>query len=404
MNRQQRFSIPGYPVISPANFRNCSVEEGVCTFPIIEGRRPLYVTSGRIALAVILKEIGVTAGSKVLIPAYNCVSMVLPVTFLGGSPVFYRVNRDLSPNVEDLENKIDKDVKCIVIAHYFGFPQKIESLVEIASRHSLKMIEDCAHAFFGTYKNQSLGSFGDYAICSPWKFLPLFDGGCILSRDDELTNKSLVGGSAMFQVKALSNTIETSLAAGRFGFLNGILRIPFSLKDWLLRAAKRNRLVDLDGAAPISAQGSSEFEAKWMYVRMSRWSHWIMRHVSLSRVVHKRRQNYRKMLAAFSGNERCRPLYPELPENVVPYVFPLYVTDGDAVYGRLRMMNVPVFRWDDIPDNVCETSTEYQSRLIQLPIHQELSATELERLIHAVKDALGEGYRPASKLQDEHDL
>ena len=180
-----------------------------------------------------------------------------------------------------------------------------------------------------------------------------------------------------------------------------LMRMLFLLKDWLRQVMKRDPSVNMPEATPLSAYGSAEIEENWMYVRMSRLSSWIIRRVSLSRVVHKRRENYLRMLAAFADNDCYRPLYPALLKNVVPYVFPLYVKDGDAVYHRLRKMKIPVFRWDDIPERVCETSTEYQSRLIQLPIHQELSSTELDRIISSVNDALSKSRQPTHTVPDE---
>ena len=395
MTGKHQTSIPGHPVISPAIFRAAPVEAGVSATPIFNHRKTLQVTSGRVALALIMESIGTGPGAKVLLPAFNCEAMVLPITSLGGTPVYYRVNSDLSPDLEDLEQKIDDQVQCMIAVHYFGFPPDIEALADFASRHSILLIEDCAHAFFGSYNGKALGSFGDFTFLSPAKFLPIFDGGYLMSRNDRLPEIVLVNGGLKFQIKVLINTIEYSLKAGKFGILNGLLSIPFILKDRLIQALKKsNRLDNQADAAPLSAHGGTDFEPEWMHVRMSSTSRWIARRVSLSRTVSRRRENYRKMLTAFTGRKSCRPLYTELTDNVVPYVFPLYVQRGDDVYHRLRELGIPVYRWECIPENICAVGTDYKSRLIQLPIHQELSSVDLNRIIQGVYQALDDG-RPA---------
>ena len=397
MTQPQPFRIPEHPVISPASFRASPVTVGSPTTPVFQDREILRVTSGRVALALGMQHVGVGADTKVLVPAFHCLAMVLPIAWLGGTPVYYRVNNDLSPDFDDLERKIDDRVRCIIAVHYFGFPTDIEKLTEFASRHSISLIEDCAHAFFGSYRGKQLGSFGDYAILSPAKFLPIFDGGYLLARDDRLPGIPLENGDMRFQLKALINTLEYGLDAGKFGILNGLLRIPFLLKDWLMRTLKKaDRPGARADAAPLSVHGSTAFEPEWMHIRMSGVSRWIAAHVSLTRAAGRRRENYRTMLSAFANRDDCRALYPKLLDDVVPYVFPLYIRDGDRVYLRLRELGIPVYRWEGIPENTCDVGTDYKSRLIQLPIHQELSPVDLNRIIQGVQGALDIG-RPTEK-------
>jgi hypothetical protein len=77
-----------------------------------------------------------------------------------------------------------------------------------------------------------------------------------------------------------------------------------------------------------------------------------------------------------------------LPDEVVPYVFPLLVDNPDRSFLRLKMRGVPLFRWEDVDESACSTSAHYSRHLYQLPCHQELSAADLEWLIAEVKLAL----------------
>jgi hypothetical protein len=121
---------------------------------------------------------------------------------------------------------------------------------------------------------------------------------------------------------------------------------------------------------------------------MSATSRTLMRCTSVSRLIAKRRANYAKLLAAFTGHPGCRPLRGALPDDVVPYVFPLLVDTPDRSFPRLKMRGVPLFRWEDVDASVCPVSAHYSRHLYQLPCHQELSTADLDWLIAEVKLAL----------------
>ena len=102
------------------------------------------------------------------------------------------------------------------------------------------------------------------------------------------------------------------------------------------------------------------------------------------RVITRRRENflaYDKFLRNIAG---ATPIFPSLPANSVPYVFPLWVDDPDPVYKELRAQRLPVFRWDRIwhgtPTIVGDIGPLWSHHVLQLLCHQDISDCDIEKI------------------------
>jgi dTDP-4-amino-4,6-dideoxygalactose transaminase len=342
------------------------------------------------ALAAALALLRAKAGDTVLLPAYNCRAMVEAVHSTGAEAVLYRSNPDLSVDLDDVATKIGAHTKALVVVHFFGFPQSaLSRLRALCDQRGIALIEDCAHCFFGSFDGQPIGSIGDYAIASPAKFFPLYDGGLLASARHPLSGVKLRAGSFMFQTKALLNNVERSFTYSRLRPLNWLMALPLYAKDRLWSFAKRlDKPFATDAHGPDASGDVYAFDAAWADVRMSAVSNALCRWTQVSRLVERRRRHYALLLRAFERQRGCRPLFADLPEGVVPYVFPLLVDDPERVFPRVKTRGVPLFRWEDVRHGVCDTSSVYSHGLFQLPCHQELSAHEVDWLIAEMKRAL----------------
>ena len=153
------------------------------------GLRVFPINSGRSAIYLILKAAGIGSGDEIIIQAYTCNSVPNPIIWTGANLVY----ADIDPNTlnvdpKDVEKKISPKTKAIVLQHTFGRPGPIEELTDIAKRHSLYLIEDCAHALGAKYKKKKLGTFGDAAILSfgREKVISSIAGGAIIIRNQNL--------------------------------------------------------------------------------------------------------------------------------------------------------------------------------------------------------------------------
>ena len=166
---------PAHPALSGALFRRWG---GARPSGIAAVRHRRNVTRARMAFALALADMGAGPGWRVLMPAYHCTALVEPVVHRGAEPVWFRVNADLTPDWDDVEAKA-AGARAVVAIHYFGFPQDMDRWRSLADRHGLVLVEDCAHALYGTCGGRPLGAHGDYAIASFWRFQPVRDGGCL---------------------------------------------------------------------------------------------------------------------------------------------------------------------------------------------------------------------------------
>lgn len=355
-----------------------------------------FLTSGRMGIAHALRSLGVQAGDRVLVPAYHCNAMIEPVVWLGATPVFYRISSNTGVDLDDIGRLVlEGGARAMLVTHYFGFPQDIQAIFDFCQNHDLPFVEDCAHAFFGEAAGKPIGSFGQYAIASPWKFFPIYDGGCIAVRAAGGCAQILQHPPVSFQFKAAINTLETAFRYRRLGVARHLAQPLLWLKDIIWRGTKRmagSRMTRLS-VAPSSAEGGTSFEPQWMDKRMSLPSRWLMQSSSFGRIILRRRKHYQRLLDACNAIPGCHPLFSVLPEKVVPYAFPLVIDEPERVFPMLKLAGVPIIRfgealWPGVNESICPISVEFSRKVFQFPCHQELSQAELEWMIDTIRRAL----------------
>jgi dTDP-4-amino-4,6-dideoxygalactose transaminase len=374
--------VPVLPVLSGASFTG-GRDPGIAS--CLEGGEYVAVESGTEAILMALVHASIGSGDEVLVPAFHCRSMIEPVLAVGARPVHYRINPDTSVSEEDIAAHLGSRTRAILVAHYFGFPQPaIARLRRSCDDRNVRLIEDCAHAFFGVIDGVPLGVTGDYAIASVRKFFPVSDGGCLISSRHSLAALGAVPPGVVAEIKAAADIFEEASRYGRPRPLN-LLSIPLFGVKRLLRSTRRER------HAP-DAPASEAFQYLDRSVRprrMSRASQFIMRRASRARIVGRRRDNYSKLVAGLRGLNGARPLLPELRDGVVPYMFPLLIDDADNIFPRLKRRGVPIFRWEDTPAGICPVTDRFRSDLLQIPCHQELRASEINWLVDTIRNTTG---------------
>ncbi len=148
------------------------------------------VANGTDALAVALKGLGVKPGDEVITVSHSAVATVAAIEMSGAIPVFADIEEDTRCiDTEKITKLISSKTKAIVPVHIYGQPARIKEIVEIAHKHGIKVLEDCAQAHGAKVDNQKVGSFGDAAAFSfyPTKNLgAIGDGGAIVTNSSEI--------------------------------------------------------------------------------------------------------------------------------------------------------------------------------------------------------------------------
>lgn len=148
--------------------------------------------SGRTCLYSILKALGLKGHDEVLFQAYTCVAVPDPILWAGARPVYVDCEEDtLTMSTHDLEKKITANSKVLIIQHTFGQPADIHRLLEIARKHNLFVIEDCAHSLGSEYDGKMTGSFGDASFFSFGrdKVISSVFGGAVATKDKDFADK-----------------------------------------------------------------------------------------------------------------------------------------------------------------------------------------------------------------------
>lgn len=138
--------------------------------------------SGRSALYYALKAVGVGVDDEVIVQGYTCMVVVNAIKWTGAMPVYVDIGKDLCIDATALEKHITEKTKAIIVQHTFGKASDLETILTIAQKHSLKVIEDCAHTIGGKRNKKLLGTFGDLSIISfgSNKALSSIRGGAII--------------------------------------------------------------------------------------------------------------------------------------------------------------------------------------------------------------------------------
>ncbi|MGO4381883.1 aminotransferase class I/II-fold pyridoxal phosphate-dependent enzyme [Pseudoduganella sp. RAF53_2] len=352
-----------------------------------------YVTSGRVAIALALREAGVGPGDAVLVPSYHCASMIEPVIWAGATPVFYRIQPNTQVDLDDVATKLDGRCKVLMATNYFGFPQDLSALRAFCDSKGIMLLEDCAHSFLGEHKGRPLGSWGDFAIASSMKFFPIYEGGLLVSSRRSLDKVNPQSAGLGFEAKVMVNTLEDGFSHGRLRVLRALTWVPMKLKSLLWTQIKAHRQPGAQSLAPGSSDGGFGFDPRWLDKRSSMFSRVMLRVVSRNRMGALRRRNYLRLQQALADLPGVRPLFPALPDNVYPWVYPMLVDNPQAVFRALKMDRVPVIRfgeflWPGVDAAVCPNSVNLSRSVLQLPCHQEMREGEMAWMIEKVRSVV----------------
>ena len=151
------------------------------------------VGNGLDALFLALKALDIGENDEVIVPSNTYIATALAVTYVGARPVFVEPDiRTYNIDPEKIEAAITDKTKAMIPVHLYGQPCDMDSIMEIAKKHNLFVIEDCAQAHGALYKGKVVGSFGDAAGFSfyPGKNLgALGDAGAVVTNNKELAKK-----------------------------------------------------------------------------------------------------------------------------------------------------------------------------------------------------------------------
>jgi dTDP-4-amino-4,6-dideoxygalactose transaminase len=151
----------------------------------------LTICSGRAALTIALKVLGLPDGARIGVPLFCCPVVFEAIRLAGAKPVFIDCSRnDFCISIEDLKEKIS-GLDCLIVVHMFGNSADMDEGMKIAS--GIPVLEDCAQALGSRYHDIALGNFGSLAIFSfrSGKYISSGEGGGIYTRNQKIYSRCL---------------------------------------------------------------------------------------------------------------------------------------------------------------------------------------------------------------------
>jgi dTDP-4-amino-4,6-dideoxygalactose transaminase len=157
------------------------------------------INSCATALYAAMVGLQIGPGDEVLVSGAGWFSIANAVIAVGAAPVPVNFDETLTIDCDDLESRITKRTRAVIVVHWRGLPARMDRVTEIAAKHGLRVIEDVAQSFGGSYKGRALGTWGDVGCYSfnMHKMITCGEGGGIVARDPAVF-KRVVSLSGMY--------------------------------------------------------------------------------------------------------------------------------------------------------------------------------------------------------------
>ena len=146
----------------------------------------LLTTSGTAALNMALLLCDLKPGDEVILPSFTFSSTANAIVLAGGVPVFVDIRPDtMNLDEKKIKNAVTDRTKAIIVVHYAGIACEMDTIMEIAGRYNLKVIEDAAQGVMSQYKGRYLGTIGDFGCYSfhETKNYSMGEGGAMVIND-----------------------------------------------------------------------------------------------------------------------------------------------------------------------------------------------------------------------------
>ena len=357
-----------------------------------------YTTSGRAAILIALEALGVGPGDEVLLPTFHCPTMVAPANSLGAAVRFYPIDAQGTPDLAWLEGQDLRQVRVMLAAHYFGLPQPMFKIQRWCETRGIALIEDCAHALFGHVGGRPVGAWGDIAIASLTKFLPVPEGGCMIVNRGSVKANLLPCGLTT-QISAALDILEVGATQRSLPGLNSFISLGLAgvrvLRGKKLSTLRSAALLDASIVGTEAGGPDLTIDARLAHRQLAWPCRLVAESLPRERIIRRRRDNYELLARLFTGVKGMKPLRPDLPTDCAPYVFPLWVDHPDPGYIELLRQLMPVARWDRLWPGVPKLPDDHgrlwSHHVFQLSCHQDLEQEQLHRLARNITAACTEG-------------
>ena len=162
---------------------------------LIGVKQAFACSSGTAALHVAVAAVDPEPGDEIITTSITDMGAITPILYQGAIPVFADVDPETyNVTAESIERCISDRTKAIMVTHLFGNPCEMTKIMDLARKHNLLVIEDCAQAFQSEHHGESIGAIGDISCFSlqQGKHITTGEGGIVCSNNSELARRSFL--------------------------------------------------------------------------------------------------------------------------------------------------------------------------------------------------------------------
>jgi perosamine synthetase len=404
MFRRRWRDITNTPPIAPSSFLKMLVarerEEAILEriaqkFSV---RKTFATKTGRLAIYLFLKGIGVKEGDEIIVSAFNCLVVPLAVLLTGAEPVYVDADDYAGFDIDDLQAKISSRTKCIIVPILDGVDVDLEELLQLGKRNNLAILLDGAHTILYRYRGQPVlhDSRIDGIIhsFSHSKMFSLMGGGILLLNDANL----IVNVEKAYQSCCKNPSVLTEGAKVLNLFLDRIMG-SYAYLGVLVKIFKRISFYEPE----IVKEEYQGKETQSYYSRLLRSKLLLLAHnLESFEKWNSTRRYYCQLYKRELESADIRPLIREIPDSA-PLHFPIVLKENaDGLYYFLMRQNIYVERWFHPPlypagynANVLMYKQEnypraqfLSQRILNLPLSPRLQEREILTVCHQIKTYL----------------
>lgn len=324
----------------------------------------LSVSNCTVALHMACILAGFGSDDEVLCPSLTFAASANCIRYVGAKPIFCDINsiEDLTISPCDIERKITKHTKGIVIVHFAGFPCNLDEITKIAKKYNLKIIEDACHGPLSEFHGKKLGTFGDIGCFSFFsnKNISTGEGGMLITNDEKYAKRAkLIRSHGM-------TTMSYERASGHSTSYD-IIDLGYNFRFDDIRAA-----IAIEQLKKLPNDYRRRIEVRNKYLEYLK--------------------DHERVVVPFLHNT----------EYVSNYIFPIVLKDSDKAYrdsireklankGIQTSVHYPavhmfsVFKEQDVSLPITEYVSDNE---ITLPMYAKLTDTQIEYICDSLKEAL----------------
>lgn len=340
--------------------------------------------NARGALLNACTEIARNGKPEILLPAFHCPSGITPAIRAGLKPVFYRIQRDLKVDYEDLLSKVGPNTGAVLVIHFFGIATDLRPLAQLRG-NGITIVEDWSHSFIHGKPLKLAGTdTSDYRVYSFWKLVPsgvgggLMRGGLFRDLVPSTRRRTPLGQQLVNFKKLFEEALEHSDYRIAHEVFSKIEQVRLAFKSAPRDTTQVEQALRGEDRYPLDNRLANS--------AMPALARRIIESSDLNEVARRRRTNFRLYVKLLSDFGPLQMLHPELPEKACPWVFPVLLQGRDAIDHRWRDAGVALHTFgiylhsalfDTADDQTIGDAKFLANNILCLAIHQDISEEEI---------------------------